>query len=402
MSKQDMPDRVVVPRFRFGAFELDVSDRQLWQGSERIELNARYLDALIYLVQNQGQLVEKETLFEQVWNDVVVSDSALTQCIKEIRKQLGDDASNPTYIQTVPRHWYRFVSEVEDVSQGIVQELSSPRRPSSEEAEFIVGSDFRSQDSSTNERSAIWKTALFECGVGTIGGGFAGLIGGLFYGFSLATAEGGVGTFSTLLVLVSLTELAGVIGGFGVSAGLAASGIVAHYVPRLRTVLRIGGAMFGGLVVGTMAKLLGVDAFNLLFGHAPSGITGGKEGFVLGATLATGAFVATMIGKRIEQPRKWHAAAGAGVLCGVAGALIPLFGGRLMGGSLDLLAQSFADSRLQLDSLGPLFGELHFGLATQVTLAGIEGLLFGASVVGAITLFRRSRVGKVDPTSSGI
>jgi hypothetical protein len=73
----------------------------------------------------------------------------------------------------------------------------------------------------------------------------------------------------------------------------------------------------------------------------------------------------------------------------VAGALIPLAGGRLMGGSLDLLAQLFAESRLQLDRFGPLFGELHFGRATEVALGSVEGLLFGSCVVGALALMRR-------------
>ncbi len=102
--------------YRFGEFLLDTSDRQLWKGDTRVNLNSRYLDTLALLVREHGQLVEKERLFSEVWDDVVVSDSALTQCIKEIRKQLGDDASNPQYIQTVSRHGYRLIAPVEIVS----------------------------------------------------------------------------------------------------------------------------------------------------------------------------------------------------------------------------------------------------------------------------------------------
>ena len=60
--------------------------------------------------------------------------------------------------------------------------------------------------------------------------------------------------------------------------------------------------------------------------------------------------------------------------------------GRLVGGSLDLLARSFVESRLHLDTLGPLFGEFHFGRATQVVLGGIEGVLFGSCIAGALAL----------------
>ncbi len=94
--------------YRFDNFVIDVPDRQLWRGDTRIDLNARYLDALVLLVRERDRLVEKDRFFDEVWQDVVVSDSALTQCIKEIRKQLGDDAANPRYIQTVWGAGYRF------------------------------------------------------------------------------------------------------------------------------------------------------------------------------------------------------------------------------------------------------------------------------------------------------
>ena len=89
--------------------------------------------------------------------------------------------------------------------------------------------------------------------------------------------------------------------------------------------------------------------------------------------------------------------AGAGGAGAAAGALIPLAGGHLMGGSLDLLAQSFAASRLQLDRFGPLFGELHFGPTTEAALGGVEGLLFGSCVVGTLTMMHRFNNGRSAP-----
>jgi hypothetical protein len=68
-----------------------------------------------------------------------------------------------------------------------------------------------------------------------------------------------------------------------------------------------------------------------------------------------------------------------------------------MGGSLDLLATSFAGSHLQLDRFGALFGELHFGPATQVALGSIEGVLFGSCVVGALALMGRYIQGSPSP-----
>ena len=366
-------------RYRFDKFVLDVPDRQLWRDGARVDLNARYLDALVLLVRERGQLVEKDRFFDEVWGDVVVTDSALTQCIKEIRKELGDDASNPRYIRTVPRHGYRFIGDVEPLASDGIDSGSSPR------AERTEGSGVEHRSGGTERR--IWHDSLQEWGAGTLGGGIAGLLGGLLYGFGLASADASVGTLSTLLVLVSLNVLVGLTGGFGVSFGLAGARVAARFVPGMRVVLRVVGAAFGGLFIGALAKLLGVDAFNLLFGRAPAGITGGPEGAVLGAALALGAHWGHRMGSRFGDAR-WHAAAGAGVAGAVAGALIPLAGGRLMGGSLDLLAQLFAESRLQLDRFGSLFGELHFGRATEVALGGVEGFLFGTCVVGALALMR--------------
>jgi hypothetical protein len=78
---------------------------------------------------------------------------------------------------------------------------------------------------------------------------------------------------------------------------------------------------------------------------------------------------------------------------GAAGILIPLVGGRLMGGSLDLLAHHFPDSRLRLDPVGRLFGESGFGPVTQAVTGALEGMLFGGCIVGAMLLARRGIAG---------
>lgn len=380
-------ERPDVLHYRFDEFMLDVPDRQLWRGEARIDLNTRYLDALILLVRERDRLIEKDRFFEEVWTDVVVSDSALTQCIKEIRRVLGDDASSPRFVQTVPRHGYRFIGDVEAVEA----EASRPAQSPPDDAVTP------SRSTPVNEHRAVgvgpppWHDGLFELVAGTLGGGAAGLLGGLLYGFGIASADAGVGTLSTLLVVTSLCVLAGLIGGFGVSSGLAGAGIAARSLPEARPFLRVAGAAAGGLLVGSLAKLLGVDAFNLLTGRAPAGITGGPEGAVLGAALVAGAWLGNRMGESTGRTSFWHAPFVAGLAGAFAGALMPLAGGRLMGGSLDLLAKSFAESRLQLDAFGPVFGELGFGLSTQIALGGIEGFLFGICVVGALGVMVRLR-----------
>ena len=106
--------------YRFDHFVLDIQNRQLRRNDVPVRLSSRYFDVLVLLVSNAGQLVEKPRIFAEVWNDIIVSDTSLTQCIKSIRKQLGDDAKNPRYLKTVPKHGYVFISEVVEIHPGIL------------------------------------------------------------------------------------------------------------------------------------------------------------------------------------------------------------------------------------------------------------------------------------------
>lgn len=367
--------------YRFDDFLLDVANRQLWRGADRVDLNARYFDALVLLVREHGRLVEKDRFFDEVWGEVVVSDSALTQCIKDVRKQLGDDAANPRYIETVPRYGYRFIGPAEALPSGGPAAVRLP--VGGEAVPRAEGGPGDAPPVRNAEQLRFLRAAALWGGAGALGGGFAGVLGGLLYGSALASAPAaaGLGTASVLVVLLSLNVLVGFVGGAGVSLGMAVVGWATHRTLRWS----VAGAALGGLLVGGGMKLLGVDAFNLLFGRAPAGITGGLEGAALGAALALGA----RLGGGPDGTPRWRPVAGAGIAGAVAGALIPAAGGHLMGGSLVLLARSFEGSRLHLDALGRFFGEVHFGHTTQVVLGGIEGLLFGSCVAAALVVARR-------------
>jgi hypothetical protein len=210
----------------------------------------------------------------------------------------------------------------------------------------------------------------------------AGVIGGLFYGLAGASQplQPGMGAVSVMLVLLWLTIAAALMGGAGVSFGIAAASLL-----RDRRWVIAGGAL-GGLFVGAFAKLLGLDAFNLLLGQSPGDITGGMEGLLLGSSVGLGAW----LGLRDDWSARRRIAT-AGLIGLVTGILIVLLGGTLMGGSLDLLAGSFPDSRLRLDQIGALLGESGFGQISQIFTGGLEGALFASCVVGAMVFARRGR-----------
>lgn len=89
-------------QLRFGRFTLIPAERRLLDDDAPVALNARYLDALILLARDPQAVITKDRLHDEVWRGVPVTDEALTQCIRALRKALGDDATSPTYIETVP------------------------------------------------------------------------------------------------------------------------------------------------------------------------------------------------------------------------------------------------------------------------------------------------------------
>ncbi|MGI8706047.1 MAG: winged helix-turn-helix domain-containing protein [Sphingomicrobium sp.] len=349
--------------YRFERFTLDPADRRLTRDDSPVELNARYLDALALLLRDAGKLVSKDRFLDEVWRGVPVTDEALTQCIKTLRRQLGDDAASPRFIETVPKHGYRFIAPVEPIDGERESEAAGAAR-SAAEASPAHG----------------WREFLLIGLAGTTGGGAAGAIGGLVYGFAGASQplEPGIGAASVLVVLLCITTLVALTGAAGVGIGIAAGFKSGRF-----GLWAIAGGGFGGLIVGAVVKILGVDAFNLLFGQSPGDITGAAEGALLGGAAGLGAW----LGSRGDGfPRLRQSVAFAVLAGGAAGILIASLGGRLMGGSLDLLASRFPDSRLSLDPIGALFGETGFGPVTQTVTGGLEGGLFAGCIVGAMII----------------
>jgi DNA-binding winged helix-turn-helix (wHTH) protein len=372
--------------FRFDRFHLDPADRRLARDGEVLELNARYLDALTLLVGEPGKLISKNRFMEEVWRGIPVTDEALTQCIKSLRKLLGDDAASPRFIETVPKHGYRFIAPVDRIQEGDdlkALPLDGGGLGGSDASAGTTGlGSHPAPRPSPSRGGELWQRFFLTGGSGTIGAGVAGVIGGLFYGLAGASQplQPGMGAVSVMLVLLWLTIAAALMGGAGVSFGIAAASLL-----RDRRLVIAGGAL-GGLFVGAFAKLLGLDAFNLLLGQSPGDITGGMEGLLLGSSVGLGAW----LGLRDDWSARRRIAT-AGLIGLVTGILIVLLGGTLMGGSLDLLAGSFPDSRLRLDQIGALLGERGFGQISQIVTGGLEGALFASCVVGAMVFARRGR-----------
>jgi len=104
----------------FSEFELDLARFELRRGGEPVRIEPRPLEVLIYLASNRDRVVTKEELIERLWGVKFISESALTRCIHEARRVLGDDGAQPAVIKTVHGRGYRFIAEVVERSdEGI-------------------------------------------------------------------------------------------------------------------------------------------------------------------------------------------------------------------------------------------------------------------------------------------
>lgn len=96
-------------RYRFSDFTLSPRRRLLVREGREVPLIPRYFDLLLLLIEHRHEAVHRREIFDRVWTDVIVSDSALSQAVRTIRRTLGDDSREPRFICTVSRHGYRFV-----------------------------------------------------------------------------------------------------------------------------------------------------------------------------------------------------------------------------------------------------------------------------------------------------
>jgi len=120
-----------VARYRFSEFVLSPRRRVLTRGGHEQPLIPRYFDLLVFLVEHRHEAVHRRDIFDRVWSDVVVSDSALSQAIRTIRRTLEDDSREPRFIRTVSRHGYRFVFDgvVEEDDEQEPPRVESPSPP---------------------------------------------------------------------------------------------------------------------------------------------------------------------------------------------------------------------------------------------------------------------------------
>src|ERR1044072_3299355 len=98
---------------RFDNWTLRGQPRELLHDGARVRLQEQPLQILEELLASPGQLVTREHLIALLWPKRIVDyDSALNAAVRRLRAALGDEAETPRYIETIPRHGYRFIGTV--------------------------------------------------------------------------------------------------------------------------------------------------------------------------------------------------------------------------------------------------------------------------------------------------
>src|SRR5215218_6509137 len=117
--------------YEFGGFRLDVGEHKLVRllGPTGRSIPEKAFLTLVHLVRNGGTLLTKDELLETVWPDTAVEENNLVKTIYAIRRFLDDIRESPEYIETVPKHGYRFVANVTRIDAGESLNGAGEQRP---------------------------------------------------------------------------------------------------------------------------------------------------------------------------------------------------------------------------------------------------------------------------------
>ena len=109
--------------YEFGCFRLDAVKRLLWREGEPVPLTSKSFETLLALVESRGEILDKDQLLSRIWPDTVVEEKNLTINVSALRKALGERPQEHRYIVTVPGRGYRFVAEVQEISDTETADL---------------------------------------------------------------------------------------------------------------------------------------------------------------------------------------------------------------------------------------------------------------------------------------
>src|SRR2546425_1035667 len=111
-NNQSCMERPTTIMLRIGAWCVNPTSGQISRDGETARVEVRTMRLLLCLAEHAGEVVSIDDLLNQVWSGVIVAPDSVYQAVASLRRLLGDDPKQPTYIATVPRLGYRMVATV--------------------------------------------------------------------------------------------------------------------------------------------------------------------------------------------------------------------------------------------------------------------------------------------------
>ena len=133
---------------RIGEWMVEPELNRVSRDGRTMRLEPRVMQVLVCLAEHAGAVVPRGTLLDAVWTTHFVAANTLTHAICEIRRALGDDAGDPTYVETIPKRGYRLVAPVtrpEDWRRSTAPDKYSAvvdgQRVPLDQGEHVIGRD---------------------------------------------------------------------------------------------------------------------------------------------------------------------------------------------------------------------------------------------------------------------
>ncbi len=115
--------------YEFGSYRLDPAQHILLHDGEIVPLTPKVFETLLVLVQNNGQVVDKDEFLHKVWSDAIVEEASLAKNVSLLRKVLSENNSGGSFIETVPKRGYRFIAPVRQIETESLEKDQKPQKP---------------------------------------------------------------------------------------------------------------------------------------------------------------------------------------------------------------------------------------------------------------------------------
>jgi cholera toxin transcriptional activator len=118
-------------KLRFGLYEANLESGELFKGGQKLRLQEQPFQVLVALLERPSEVVTRDELRERLWpaDTFVDFEHSLNTAINKVRDALGDTATNPRFIETLPRRGYRFIAPIQivpETSAAIANSTAAP------------------------------------------------------------------------------------------------------------------------------------------------------------------------------------------------------------------------------------------------------------------------------------